>query len=407
MNQILEELTKCVLEKIQKRLSQINYEKEQYRAKIIKQDDLIGIIDVSYKGYVFYKIKTNISHNKVNGHESYFKTFSIRAISDDWWYDAEKGLDKIKIEQVDETLSLDKLDVSLEKNIPLSKEEEVEQIKEELGTIKLNDDIKYDTYTHRYVVDVDLWSYVMGNKEIVAPDILYKYMSLDTYMKILSTNKIRLNSLVSMNDTSEGFFIGDTFCRAYDDIRGNSNYMDVNERSQGMRNKFIVENKNILIGCFSELFDNALMWRLYGDEGRGVCLGLKIDKSQLRPIAYLSDKGSNLTKLSGRLKQNGIHIELIDSQNDKYYFKSKQFEYEKEWRFIKKESNDIHYTMYGNVISYYNDYEMKKLGLEPVILTIGRNLPHKDVNFPLLVDLTRRELGIKNINLSSVDKLRV
>ena len=38
---------------------------------------------------------------------------------------------------------------------------------------------------------------------------------------------------------------------------------------------------------------------------------------------------------------------------------------------------------------------------------LGANLAYKDVNVPLLVDLSKRELNVRNVMMSQVESLRV
>lgn len=95
---------------------------------------------------------------------------------------------------------------------------------------------------------------------------------------------------------------------------------------------------------------------------------------------------------------------------DKYMFfiKSIQFEYEHEYRLMKEcEEKDLETTKYGDLISFYKDYVFSDLEIKPETLYIGSNLPQRDVNYPLIVDIANRKLNIHIINNSSVDQLRV
>ena len=71
------------------------------------------------------------------------------------------------------------------------------------------------------------------------------------------------------------------------------------------------------------------------------------------------------------------------------------------------EEKKLKIAKYGNLVSFYNDYDFKELGIKPSSLYIGSNLPNWDVNYPMLVDMAHRYLGITEINNSGVDKLRI
>ena len=62
---------------------------------------------------------------------------------------------------------------------------------------------------------------------------------------------------------------------------------------------------------------------------------------------------------------------------------------------------------YGGLVCLFKDYPFEELGLKPTMLYLGANLAYKDVNVPLLVDLSKRNLKVQHVLLSKVDSLRV
>ena len=71
-----------------------------------------------------------------------------------------------------------------------------------------NNVVKFDTMSQRYVLNIDFADYLNSPpKEDKEALYLCKYMSLDTFLCIVENKNIRLNSVVSMNDSSEGFFL--------------------------------------------------------------------------------------------------------------------------------------------------------------------------------------------------------
>lgn len=69
--------------------------------------------------------------------------------------------------------------------------------------------------------------------------------------------------------------------------------------------------------------------------------------------------------------------------------------------------DDLEFTLYGDLLAYYHDFDFKDLGLEPVSLWIGANCPNKDANIPLLTNLAIRELGISEVYISKCNKYRI
>ena len=63
--------------------------------------------------------------------------------------------------------------------------------------------------------------------------------------------------------------------------------------------------------------------------------------------------------------------------------------------------------MAGADVKLYSKFPFDELGLKPTMVYLGANLAYKDVNVPLLVDLSKRELNVRNVMMSQVESLRV
>lgn len=107
---------------------------------------------------------------------------------------------------------------------------------------------------------------------------VYKYTSLESAFQLLTTQTFRLNGLVAMNDTTE-------FDR---DIQIHKPDPKVEWR--------LVENINkFFISCFSLNRDDLTMWRLYGDDGKGICLAFEVksddfsENSIIAEVEYVRD----------------------------------------------------------------------------------------------------------------------
>lgn len=86
--------------------------------------------------------------------------------------------------------------------------------------------------------------------------------------------------------------------------------------------------KSVFIACFSEKCDSMLMWSHYGDEHRGLCAGYNlhelIEKYSCFPVIY-SDKMP---------QKKALDIGNKDMLYESILTKSKDWEYEAEWRII-------------------------------------------------------------------------
>lgn len=160
---------------------------------------------------------------------------------------------------------------------------------------------------------------------------VYRYTTMESAFKIIESGKFRLNGIVCMNDKSE--------LNATDRFVGKSTSVGV-ER--------VKEYNGIFISCFSTLKDNLNLWRLYGDDAKGVCLEFTIRTGEsfpahlIRDVQYLGENcvAEKIEKL------NNI---FIDFQNNfkrplrmkimevlPYFFKDSDYESENEVRVLSK-----------------------------------------------------------------------
>lgn len=403
-----------VTETIKERVELIDYKKELY--KISNDGDEFLYIFYEGKSYLIIKpiIRRQITKE---GRIRLCSEVTIHRRNDAKWYG---GYYKSFLVTVDEfqKWTVDKVTYTvqkfLDKYLPLGNKYSRDIIRQSLDNIKVNiGNIHFDTMSQRYIIEMDIKDYLINNSKKRDDELfLCKYMSLDTYLCILKYKRIRLNSIVSMNDSSEGFFLGDYLCDAYDDVRlKNTNEEYYKSNPTSLRNKKIVEYKNTLIMSLTERIDDALMWRLYGDCGRGVCLCFKVPRNLVHTIIYISETNEKLFMLKKSIeewKKKGINVKIPSIGDYMMVTKSVQFDYECEYRITKTcDNSKLQITKYGDLISFYHDFSLEELGIVANSLYIGSNLPHRDINYPLLVDLSNRILNIHIINNSEVDKLRV
>ena len=133
----------------------------------------------------------------------------------------------------------------------------------------------------------------------------------------------------------------------YDDDKSVIQFIEQHLKSSGKRN--LQEKIDEWIGhhssaagviSLSEKNDNLLMWAHYADYHQGYCLKLAFNSefTCIKKVIYEEDYPS-LIDLSPTFKKEGLEkfgvkTKIAASQNDLFRYKSKDWEYENEWRLI-------------------------------------------------------------------------
>ena len=400
------------------RLTRINFNANLFELKESVQENGEPYFVVQYDSKAFLIINPyRKSYRNLAGQICLRTSIPVEGKDDAAWYNTEyKTINVYVNEYMGWEVNQKEYDTDTFLNhfLPVMKEQDCEIIKNDLSTINFPiDDILFDTMNQRYLLNVDFLNYLNPKKDHSEQELfLYKYMSLDTFLCIAQSKSIRLNSIVSMNDSSESFFLGDYLCSAYDDVRRKNIDFDFYQKyPDALRFSKLIEHKNYLIMSLTNRKDDAMMWRLYGDNGRGVCLCFRVPPDLVKPIIYISEKNKRLNSLKNivsRWREKNINVTFPAIDDYIFFTKSLQFEYEDEYRILKMcADNDLKIAKYGNLISFYKDYKISDLNITPTSLYIGSNLPNRDVNYPLLVDIAKRLLHVSSVNNSIVDQLRV
>ncbi|WP_018108164.1 DUF2971 domain-containing protein [Bacteroides propionicifaciens] len=397
---------------IKKHLELIDWEKEKFSCEPFYKTEYDNDIIVKYENKEFVRFGFYISNVFTpDGRRQIRGSITIELFNYSKWY----HIGNISV-NVDEFLTCGHnngksimLDDELNRVLPISNSDEVTKIKDQFQKESISNlEIKFDTLNKRYIILGDLSLLLIDGGETSGQEdkntlYLYKYMSLDTYYSMLNNNSFRMNSIVAMNDESESFFLDDGITNIYDGEGKDEKYLKT------------VENSRILITSFTDQHDSALMWRLYGDSGRGVCLSFIVPKNKVKKIHYVNTRSEGYQKLKrcvDNLKKEGISLYFKDFDNFKYYAKSDGFKYEDEYRLSYRcTEEDLKWAKYGNLLSPYKDFnisnqEIKEIDIKLSWLIIGAKLPNFSVNYPLLVDMTNRKFGISVINISEHDKFR-
>ena len=137
-------------------------------------------------------------------------------------------------------------------------------------------------------------------------DILYYYCDVKTLYKIFEKKSILLTDMTNSNDADEFHFIFELYKEYLYEKHSNLAKLPI-ELSIKELNK---ANKMIkpMARCFTTKKDDLSMWRAYGDDGKGVCIGFNVEalkKSinnkkiqgkniELKKIIYIDKKDKNV-----------------------------------------------------------------------------------------------------------------
>lgn len=124
--------------------------------------------------------------------------------------------------------------------------------------------------------------------------------------------------------------------------------------SQIQNNLHSVIDSNFLVTCFSETYDNNLMWAHYADQNRGICVEYDMDKcnnstdisylkTMLLPVIYQKERPNipiDILKTDKEFKYNICEGKYTLVDKIRYLLtKGIDWKYEREWRMILSVSN--------------------------------------------------------------------
>lgn len=193
------------------------------------------------------------------------------------------------------------------------------------------------------------------------PKIIYKYCSLESAERIIKDKQIKLTALSDVNDPFEALpqtgYIFKEYRNAENKFREliqqkateyqkAGKTIDAWEHNNSIQYKYFVAEaiheshpwlnsiniakearKNIFCTCFSETYDNILMWSHYADQHRGCCIAFKSNHlkvppfAEIQPVEYVDERPR-------------LWDDDIQSQLDLPFKKNSMWSYEREWRLV-------------------------------------------------------------------------
>lgn len=142
--------------------------------------------------------------------------------------------------------------------------------------------------------------------------IYYHFLSSENAIKNLERNRIKVSTIDTLNDPFEFMPY-----RKY-----------VFQKRQEYNKVFRAVSKKWGILCFSQTWEEQLLWAHYADKHKGIALGFEIPEGELLKVTYVCN-------------EIRTKIELTDDQNDNEQkfldlakIKFQEWEYEKEYRLL-------------------------------------------------------------------------
>lgn len=186
-------------------------------------------------------------------------------------------------------------------------------------------DILYDPASKCFVLKEEVEQNMLKDikpERAAEPDEIAKYTTLDTLVAVLQSGKMRMNSIVSMNDKTEIDFLEEYIRNYKEDF-----------------DKYLFADKEF-ITSFTTRIDDLDMWRLYGDNARGVCMvfeRINKDSDELFNISYIAEKSDvleKIAKLQDALKDNSIRFRMNLLKKYQHFLKLSDYSSESECRLM-------------------------------------------------------------------------
>lgn len=225
------------------------------------------------------------------------------------------------------------------------------------------------------------------------PQIVCRYTSLSTLLEMIKNHKIKMYGLAGMNDKSEVDYIESVLSHAI-----------------ALSNPKM--NKLFIMSCSeNKKEDDLTLWRLYGNDGKGICLEFEPKENGgaliFRKIKYLnkdSDLIGELKNLVNFVYDLTGYTFVFDTLHEWCHFiKPKEYEIESEVRLldISPKASHSEWVMANgtNIITPYEEIPFDECPLKLTKIILGPKFPEPDTNLFQLKALIEN-YGLKDIEVS-------
>lgn len=235
-----------------------------------------------------------------------------------------------------------------------------------------------------------LFKTLLGKIGINAP--IFKYTNAGSIL-YTSKNEQAMTSVVGMNDATECMY-ADVYLKE----KGLDTFLD--------NNTYAMFGSKAYITSFSTKEDDLTMWRLYGDDAKGIAYEYKaIDEElpegfYLAPVSYANDIGVHkeldFVAEMGKMIIDNCLLSFKNLYLWKYFFKPKEYMVENEVRLLFFSSNPQDKSTWIEtstgmiapmrifpLVDKSNDYDCKKVNLYPlqiVRIWLGPRMPDAQAN---------------------------
>lgn len=256
-------------------------------------------------------------------------------------------------------------------------------------------------------IEQEFFMALFGKMGVNSDIHLYRYMPFNSLVRTLDEGKVSMCSIVSMNDKTER----DYFQKYIKNYKAYNSYIDA------INDNLKLSNKDNLQYYITSLMpkvnkDDLDMWRIYGDDARGVMLEYEIPKKGipepflLAHISYAGKKRRNgviklIFELMSHSFSNGQHI--LFNHLDAWQHMFKPYEYHKENKirllFVSStvdkwvKNDDFGILMPLKLFEIEKEYPLK---LNSIML--GPKFSEKDTNKDMLNSMLKSK-GIKGVSI--------
>ena len=238
---------------------------------------------------------------------------------------------------------------------------------------------------------------------------LCRYTSLSSLFRQINNNQHSMASLEGMNDSSEINYV-DTILFGDASIKAKA-------INQGDRNNFF-----ILSFCGKEQIDDLTLWRLYGDDAKGVCLVYESFSTDLpdgfimKNVVYDNKLLSILKNLVECIQSHGCNY-IARDDTWKHFFKPKDYETEKEVRLLlnKKRTKTIFsevwihnmtYNIIHPIVLFDSLSASENFPMQMKKIILGPNMPEAELNQRQIMQwLKSKDLQIE-VEISKIGNYR-
>ncbi len=179
--------------------------------------------------------------------------------------------------------------------------------------------------------------------------LVYHYCSVSSFVSIISNKKLWLSDIYKTNDKSEKQYYGEL---VIDYLKNKFELSTEDENNLVKRLKDITdprfEHEFSYACCFSECSDSLSQWKMYGDNGQGVCIGfdlntlkkvnnsiISFDKVHYPPNFYKSSINRSMHSyidIYAKTKSYPLIFDILMKKSG--FCKNPSFSAEKEWRIL-------------------------------------------------------------------------